>query len=380
MIWITFSSRGRIGLIRPDGTGLSYLNFDVAGQVSWQLGPAFGDGWRFIATSYEEGKPWEHQVRTHLWVCELAADATVRGLTEIARRDRLAPMLLCAALLPGEQRMIASPIIDHEQRIYSMNLDGSEPVALTQPGEGFAYGISLSPSGARLAYHITGPGDLPYRICTMNIDGTDKRTVAHHNDHLYFGPLWSADGAWLLYQDCHYKDDPGHDWADLCLGRPDGSEHRIITQGQCQWFGTSYGSPETRGGGSEMAQWSPEGHTVTYTRATSGAQTAWQFQPQRPDTDHFNRDYTPDQAQGGTQICLLNPFSNDITELTAFEPRVWDFRPRWSLDGTRMAFCRAPVGNPCAIWVMDSDGGGQRLLTRGVDDLGADHPRWIELE
>src|SRR4029453_6393239 len=128
-LWITFASRGHIGMIRPDGSGLRYLSFDVPGQVSWQLGPAFDDGRRFIVTSYEEGKPWEHQVRTHLWVY----DVITGELSEIATRQRLAPMLLCSALLcrarlPGSERMIAAPIVDHEQRIVSMNLDGSEPV------------------------------------------------------------------------------------------------------------------------------------------------------------------------------------------------------------------------------------------------------------
>jgi TolB protein len=379
-LWITFASRGRIGMIRPDGAGLRYLSFDVPGQVSWQLGPAFDDGRRFIVTSYEEGKPWEHQVRTHLWVY----DVITGELAEIATRQRLAPMLLCSALLcrarlPGCERMIAVPIVDHEQRIVSMNLDGSEPVELTKAGEGFAYCVTLSPDAQRLAYHITGPGNLTYRICVMDVDGAHKITVAHQPDHLYFGPMWSPDGEWLLYQDCLYRQDPGHDWADLCLGRPDGSDHLVITAGQRQWFGTSYGDSETRGGGSELPQWSPDGSTVTYTRASPGARMAWVFQPQRPDTDHFNRDYLPEQARGGTQICLLDPFSGKEDELTPYQPRVWDFRARWSPDGNWLAFSRARVGGPCELWIMQANGNGARLLTRGVEDKGADHARWIYL-
>jgi hypothetical protein len=372
---ISFSSRGRIGLIRPDGSELRWLDFGVPGQVSWQLGPSFDDGRRFIATSYEEGKPWEHQVRTHLWIYDFRDG----GLAEIATRDRLAPMLLCSALLPGG-RMIAAPLIDHEQRVFSMNLDGSDAVALTAAGEGFAYGVSLSPDARRIAYHITGPGELPYRIQIMDVDGTNKVTVAQHPDHLYFGPAWSPDGAWLAYEDCLFKTDPGHDWADLCLGKSDGSKHRAITTGQRQWFGTSYGAPETRGGGSEMAQWSPDGKALTYTRATPGARTAWEFQPQRPDTDHFNRDYRPDEAAGGTQVCVLDPFTATEQALTPCQPRVWDFRARWSPRGDAIAFCRARISEASELWVMDADGSRPRLLTRGVDELGADHPRWLVLE
>jgi len=51
-----------------------------------------------------------------------------------------------------------------------------------------------------------------------------------------------------------------------------------------------------------------------------------------------------------------------------------------SPDGKRIVFCRAKVGQPPAIWVADSDGANEQLLTRGFDDLGADHPRWLPIQ
>lgn len=377
--WITFASRNQIGLVRPDGTGLHTLEFGMPSQLNWQLGPCFADGERCVLTSYEAGKPWEHMVHTHLWLYHFR-----RGtLDELATQQRLAPMTLCAALLPGEARMVMAPIIDHEQLIYTANLDGSEPEALTSAGEGFAYGVTLSPDASRLAYHITGPGDLPYRVCVMRCDGTHKVTVAHQEGHLYFGPAWSPDGAWLAFEDCRYQEDPGHDWADLCLGDPADADHqpvRGLTSDRRQWFGTSFGGPQTRGSGSEMACWSPDGQWITYTRASPGACTAWPYQSQRPDTDHFNRDYLPEQACGGTQVCLLNPFDGRVKELTPYEPLVWNFRARWSPDGEHMSFSRARVGQPSEVWVMDAEGAHARLLTRGFDNAGADHARWLVLK
>ena len=29
------------------------------------------------------------------------------------------------------------------------------------------------------------------------------------------------------------------------------------------------------------------------------------------------------------------------------------------------------------VWVMEADGKNPRLITRGIDDGGADHPRWL---
>ena len=68
---ILISSGGRLGLIEPDGNGERYLDLDVPGQVSWGAGPMFSDGRRIILSSYEEGKVWEGNVRTHLWIYDL---------------------------------------------------------------------------------------------------------------------------------------------------------------------------------------------------------------------------------------------------------------------------------------------------------------------
>jgi len=50
-----------------------------------------------------------------------------------------------------------------------------------------------------------------------------------------------------------------------------------------------------------------------------------------------------------------------------------------SPDGRLIAFCRAETGGAPGLWVMRADGSGQRLLTRGLEDRGADHPRWLPL-
>ncbi|MBM3264978.1 MAG: PD40 domain-containing protein [candidate division Zixibacteria bacterium] len=211
----------------------------------------------------------------------------------------------------------------------------------------------------------------------MDIDGGRRVEVAGDPDHLYFGPVWSPDGAWLAYLDCEPADDPGHDWANLSVGRPYGSEHRVLTLGMSQWFGTSFGGPETRGSGSNMISWSPDGKTLTFTLAQPGSRTAWVFRPDRPDIDHFNRDYDPDAASGGTALCLLNPFTGDVAEIVPYVSDIWNFRAVWSPDGTRLAFCRSTVGEPSGLWMVNADGTDLRLLTYGFDGRGADHPVWL---
>ncbi len=76
-------------------------------------------------------------------------------------------------------------------------------------------------------------------------------------------------------------------------------------------------------------------------------------------------------------FCRLDPRDGSVTLLTHSDPPVWDFRTSESPDGKRIVFCRAVTGGTPAIWVADADGKNPRLVTRGQNDRGADHPRWL---
>ena len=372
-----FTSQGRTAIINADGTGLRYLDFSVPDQITWQPGPFLSDGRRVIFLSMEvrrdgPGRPFDkyyHQTPTHLWLYDLDRDT----LTEIATRDRLA-VFYTPALLVADERLLVQVVRDQGGQIFSMNLDGSDAREFTRLGEGLPYGLSLSPDGRRVAYHLASPQG--YQIWTSSAEGSDRVRVAAHPEHLYFGPAWSPDGQWLIFSDCDFRNDPGHDWCDLCLARPDGSEQHALTQGQAMWFAATYGHPQNRGGGSNLAGWTRDGQ-ILFPRKLNGSKVPWEFQPQRPDTDHFNRDFKPEQARGGVEVCRLNPRDGRISRLTQSEPPVWDFRASESPEGHSIVFCRAETGSVPAIWVMDTDGRNARLLTRGFQDQGADHPRWL---
>src|SRR5579863_2470118 len=73
-----------------------------------------------------------------------------------------------------------------------------------------------------------------------------------------------------------------HDWADVCIGRPDGSEHRVLTSAQSMWFAAAYGNQQTRGGGSNLPAWTRDG-AILFPRRTSAAKVAWQYRVGKPD-------------------------------------------------------------------------------------------------
>ena len=372
-----FASQGKTGLASSDGAELKYLEFDKPGQATWQPGSCFPDGRRVVVLSMEPrrdgpGRPFDEyytQTPTHLWQYDLQSGS----LDEICTRDRIAPFVTPALLLSND-RFLIQVVKNRVGQIYSVRLDGSDAKEFTKAGEGLPYGLSLCPDGKRVAFHLASPQG--YQVWTSDLEGKDRIKVAAQPGHLYFGTQWSPDGKWVLYVDCLHQGDPGHDWADVCIGRGDGTEHRVLTSGQSMWFAATYGNPKSRGGGSNVPCWTIDGQ-ILFPRRTAEAKVPWEYRVGKPDLDHFNRDYKPESARGGTQICRLDPRDGKITELTQFRDQVWDFRASPSSDGTQIVFCRAATGEAPAIWIMDQNGNEARMITRGIDELGADHPRWI---
>jgi dipeptidyl aminopeptidase/acylaminoacyl peptidase len=368
-----FTSQGKTGLVNSDGTRLRYLDLNRPGQATWQPAGSFKDGRRIILLSMEPrrdgpGRPFEEyytQTPTHLWIHDLESGS----LEEICTKDRLAPFVTPALLL-SDDRLLVQVVRKNIGQIFSVRLDGSDAREFTRAGEGLPYGLSLSPDGRRVAFHLASPKG--YQVWTSDVDGSNRVLLAAKEGHLYFGTSWSPDGRLVLYVDCTPGTDPGHDWADVCIG----PEHRVLTSGGSMWFAATYGDPKTRGGGSNVPAWTRDG-CILFPRRLPASRVAWEYQPNRPDVDHFNRDYKPELARGGTEICRLDPRDGSVKALTRSEPAVWDFRASESPDGDRIVFCRAKTGEAPAIWVMDADGGNQRRVTRGVDDRGADHPRWL---
>jgi len=373
---ILFISAGRMAIVQADGRRIRWLDFDVPNQATWQTADVFPDG-RLLLLSMEPrrdgpGKPFEEyytQTPTHIWRYDLRSDK----LDELATVGRIAPFYTPALLL-GDSKMLVQVVKDRVGQIYRMNLDGSEMVEFTRRDEGLPYGLSLSPDGKRVAFHLASPHG--YQVWTSDLNGGSRQLIAADSNHLYFGPKWSPDGQWITYHDCHFRSDPAHDWSDVCINRADGSEHRVLTTSQAQWFGATYGPPSAKGGGSNLPVWTPDGK-ILFSRRLPNSKVPWEYQPGRVDTDHFNRDYKPDLARGGTEIAQIDPRTKEVVSLTRATAGRWDFRPAVSPDGKYIAFCRAETGQVPTVWVMAIDGSHPQQIATGREGKGADHPRWI---
>jgi len=355
------------------GGEFKVLDFGRPDHTGWGVYGRFPDG-RLLLMSIEMNEDWKTQPfqifyprsRTHLWTYDLKSGR----LTEIAHKQRLGPFYQPAAILPGGDRLLATVVLDGKEVLHQIELDGRNPRALTGKGE-YVYGVALSPDGKRIAFHAN------YRIGVMNTDGSGRVEAAAAPGMLHFGPQWSPDGQWLCYQVCDSKNDPGHDWSDVWIVRPDGRGQRGLTSGYAAWFAASFGRRENPGSGSNVPRWSPDGREILFNRRTPGARPPWKYQVGRPDRDHFNRELLPEQATGGTWLCAVNPATGEQREVTAPGEGRWDFRGEWSADGKRILFCRAGVGENPGLWIVGRDGSGERMLTMGVNGQGADHPRWL---
>jgi TolB protein len=379
---LLFVSQGKRGLIDSDGGALRYLefDFDVPNQVTWHLNAFFPDGRRVLFMSVERRPDGSDksfydywQAPTHLWTYDLET----RKLTELATRDRKAAYYEPQLLL-SDDRMLVQVVRGGVAQIYNMNLDGSDARQFTGSGDGFPYGFTRSPDASTVAFQIdTAAG---YQIWTAKPDGSQRTRIAARAGHLYFGPFWSPDGQWLAFEDCLFGQDPGHDWSDICICRPDGSDFRQLTEGQSMWFCATYGPPQNGRAGSNLVAWTQDG-ALLFPRRLPGSKVPWEWQATRSDTDHFNRDYKPELARGGTEICRLDPRTKEVTPLTSSNPPVWNFRASQSRNGRFIAWCRAATGETPALWVMNLDGSNPRELTKGREGRGVDHPSWLpELE
>jgi TolB protein len=370
------SLTGKLEIIGTDGQGHRVLELNRPDIESWGVGPVFADGRRVILTGFGRGTVWKGQANVQHFIYDRATGR----ISDPMLKAQPAPHTTISFLLPGEERMMIGSLVNGETLLFSCRLDGSELRPVTQPGQGFTYGETLSPDRRRIAFHSVGmspDAENLYAIFTAHPDGTARTLVDRDEEAYCFGPTWSPDSRWLAYLKCPFKTDPGHDTADLWLARADGSEKHALTAGHPHLFATGFGHPPHYGNGSNLTLWSPTAHAITHSRVSRDAVPPWVWAVNRTDTDHFNRDYRPEQARGGAQLCLVDPFSGKVRALTPATERRWDFRAKWSPAGDKLAFIRADVGGPGQLWVMNADGFGARFLTAGDGDVGVDHPHFL---
>ena len=285
--------------------------------------------------------------------------------------------------------------------------------------------VAVSPDGSRVAYTVDyndGPGRPYGQLWVMTV--ADGKTVRVGGERDSSGnPVWSADGQSLVYRG-RVGDKTG-----LVVSRPDGSGARFLAE----MTGTNAPLP---GSGATIA-WSPDGKRIAFVSSVPGPETAnatgdpivitrYLYKPDAAEgLTHFNDnrrlhlfvvdvasgridqltdgnhyEHSIDWSPNGQELLFLTNRDADddeffnydvyamklsdksIRRLTATESN--EYRPRWSPDGTMVAFeatrrgltDRETTMEDTHAWVMNANGTNRREI--GVIDNRQGAPEWTD--
>jgi Tol biopolymer transport system component len=219
--------------------------------------------------------------------------------------------------------------------VFVMNADGSDQRNLTRkPGNEVA--PAWSPDGRAIVFSAVPPGQPlwvggsrsasgPYRdVYVMNADGSDQRNLTHTREAEEWAGGWSPDGRTIAF--AQYDGQSNR----IFVINVDGSGKRALTHNITETF----------------ASWSPDGRKIAFFDASA--------------------------------LFVVNADGSGLRRLA--RNAAFQGGPTWSPDGEKLIFVRLghprkirpatgepppPSPAPAAdLWVMNSDGSGQRNITR----------------
>ena len=301
-------------------------------------------------------------------------------------------------------------VFERNDRIYVMNADGSGQRRMGLPG----YPV-WSPNGRKIAFDTCCSSSTGLYVANAN--GSARREIMHVSAYNCLAPSWSPEGRKLLYTlDCDVDfqsigvinaDGTGRKeltgtWNQNPVWSPDGRTivfttnprpHRGFRLMLMDQHGRGKrtvpgGYPDPEPTPRSMPAWSRDGKTIFFLTYWDGRLLAIgrdgrglrDLAPQLDKVRDFS--LSPD----GTRIALSAPGSPDrgwevytvdadgshLQQLT--DNRAYDIEPRWSPDGSWLAFTSTRDGNS-EVYVMHADGSEQTDISESpaTDET----PSWV---
>lgn len=325
----------------------------------------------FRTEKYNLREACERKLRTEIYCRDLQTGEVTQMFTKWEECKNFA---FGNILIVGDRFFVVACYERDQNIMYSVDFDGADVVELWRSCA-YPYGFSWSPDRSSITFHLANydANDNPhglYAIYHMDLQG--KRThIYSEAGHLFFNEGWTPDGSLLVFHDCTPATDPGHHRSDLAVCRPGGTGLRRLTQGQSMLFATAFGLPEYRMGGSNYITWSKDGRML-YSKMLPGSNMDYHYDGTQG--DHEEMIYDPSEGRGGCGFCLMDVHTGVETVLTPALEGQWDFRPRFSEDGSLLLYTHSEFDKPSQIRMLDLQSGQIRILTDGIDHKGVDHP------
>lgn len=146
--------------------------------------------------------------------------------------------------LPGSYKWDLTPYMN----LYEANLDGSDPIALTN-GSAYHAECAYSPDGSEIVYASNESGSM--NIYIMNSDGTNIRQITHTTHCYNGGPFFSPDGLHIIFR--ADRDEP-HLLQIFQIDRDGQNLIQLTDNGAVNW----------------APFWYPDGKAIAYTTSIQG--------------------------------------------------------------------------------------------------------------
>ncbi len=256
-----------------------------------------------------------------------------------------------------------------ESQLHIVDAAGGDPVTLdildgVQP--------SWSPGGHRIAYWGNYGGQRDIWTIPARAGATEADALRVTEDaYIDYSPVWSPDGQWLYFASTR--------GGSMAIWRVAIDEMSGETRGEPQQI--------TSGGLGD------DGTRLLYTSVlTSGSIVAADFDPDAlaitsdlvPVVQGTRRLAQPDVTMDGTMITyrtagaqqdIFVAGTDGLNEQQVTDDLLKDWGPRWSPDGTKIAFYTNEDGN-YEIWVMNRDGTGRTRVTNTSEADAPQRPTW----
>jgi len=326
----------RATLVRVDGTERKRIAEElVDGPESWTQFVGWspngkqaivGRGWQDPANAAWEEEHKTFRMEDGKWMLDSClVDLATGRVANLTAVDRVSNYNGGLFFMPDGKTLGFTPLIGGNSKPYVMDLDGHNKKDVSGEGGGFAYGYSASPDGKLISYHEN------YQIYIAHADGTHKAHIA--TGHPFnFGPMWSADGEWLMFLSGeHYHSNP-------YLVRRDGTGLRKLVdlngyRSSMQFLDV----PDFHEGSSDLPVWSADGQSVFYSsligtttelfQITLAGEIA-QLTHSKEGTLHYHIEPSADGKQllygskrdGVRQLYIMNLADRQETRLTDLKP------------------------------------------------------------